>query len=186
MSSISDIETLIFHFQSQHGLIVRVAFRYAPCSDLVYDIVQQVFIDFVNFATARNWDPSQDSTGILYRLTRDRALMVWRNYQKHSTKGMMKIADRLIEAAKRNQTESQEDLERMNGELQALYACIEQLPRQSQDLLRRHYYHKVPIKTLADELSARPGTIRQIFTRIRRKLRLCIEKRLKTSPEKHR
>lgn len=177
----TDIESLILHFQAQHGLIVRVAFRYAPCSDLVYDIVQQVFIDFIHFANVRNWDSSEDSTGILYRLTRDRALMVWRNYQKHSTKGVLKIADHLIAASRTDQTETPDQLEEMNNEFQALHGCIEQLPTQSRSLLERHYYHKVPIKTLAEELSARPGTIRQIFTRIRRKLRLCIEKHAKKS-----
>lgn len=175
----SDIEALILHFQARHGLIVRVAFRYAPCPDLAYDIVQQVFIDFVHFVNVRNWDPSQDSTGILYRLTRDRALAVWRNYQKHSTKGVLKIADRLIAASRNDQGETPERLDEMNDEFQALHGCIEQLPAQSRNLLERHYYHKVPIKTLAEELSARPGTIRQIFTRIRRKLKLCIEKRVK-------
>ena len=37
-------------FQDRFGLMIAVAQRYAPSSDLIYDIVQQSFIDFVEEA----------------------------------------------------------------------------------------------------------------------------------------
>lgn len=63
--------------------------------------------------------------------------------------------------------------------LTALRDCVEQLPGKSRKLVRSRYYEGWDSTVLADKFEMKSATVRQTLLRIRRKLYVCINQRIK-------
>jgi RNA polymerase sigma-70 factor (ECF subfamily) len=155
-------------FQDRYGLIVAVARRFAPSPDLAYDVAQQSFVDFFEYAQQGKVDWSRDVSPLLHRIAKFRALKLWEDRSRQFGDAYRDIAEQLAE-------EPEDDHE--SEEFRALRFCLEKLPPQSRELIERHYFHGDSLNDLAHQKERTPGALRQALYAIRLKLRECIEKR---------
>lgn len=171
-------------FQSKFGLIVNVARQYAPRPDMVYDIVQQAFVDFAGSMLKEgyrdnsdgDYDETRDIVPLLYQITKNRALKAWRECRDHMPEHRRKIAEQMMELARNRHEERQHDSE-ADRRFDALYDCLDALPEKSRDLIRKHYFDAIPLVDIAAARQQKPEAIRQLFARIRAKLRECIQRK---------
>lgn len=173
MNQETRIDKAIRLLESRYGQMVVVARLYAPAPDLIYDIVQQTCVDFLNGVRKKNWDLERDVTPLLARIVRDRATLYWRQRKRESRKAIQEIGERFLALSEKEEWKKEEQ---DNTELKAMRDCIDRLPPTSRDWVRRHYWDGIAIERIAQEQQIRPGTLRQTFTRIRETLRKCIEK----------
>ena len=161
-------------FQDRYGVVVAVARRFAPSPDLAYDVAQQSFIDFCEYAQQGKIDWSKDTTPLLYRIAKFRALKLWDNRVRTAGDIFRQIGEELTE-------EPDEDANQ--DEFQRLRICLEKLPPQSRELIERHYYHNDSLDDISRQKERTPGAIRQALYTIRLKLRECIERIRKNSTQ---
>lgn len=172
MSSGADRETIARLFLSRYGLLVGVAMRYAPAPDLIDDIVQQAFVDFVEDVENNDRDLEKDATPLLYKITKHRAIKFWNRRRRGRSEVLQQIAERLAADPR------PEDLAKIEEEIRTLRHCLEKLPPQSRELIETHYHQGISMEEIARRENRKPGTIRQIFCRIRDRLRECIQKNI--------
>lgn len=172
MGSDSDISKAARIFQANYGRIVTVAKKYVPTPDLVYDVVQQTYVDFMEKVRSGDYGVEQDCRPLLDRIAMNRALKCWRDRKEHLPKYQQTIAEKFMNRARRNEDE----IESANQQLEALYACLGKMPRQGRRLIERHYFEKTTIEKLAQEENQKSGSMRKLFCRIRMILRDCIMK----------
>jgi RNA polymerase sigma-70 factor (ECF subfamily) len=68
------------------------------------------------------------------------------------------------------------------SEREALQACVEGLPRESRDLLRRRYTEEEPLTRIASGLGSTLDGIKSALKRLRLRLAACVAGRLKGEP----
>lgn len=172
MNRTDDLETLIRTFQSHYDLLVTVAVRYAPAPDLVYDIVQQAFVDFVEGMRKNPKDLSEIKiVPFLYEITKNRAIKHWAEQRKKRPEVLQRVGQRLA-------AQIREDEEQQNDEIRFLRDCIKRIPLQGQRLIEQHYLDGLSMEEIARRERRKAATIRQMFCRIRLQLRKCIQKKL--------
>lgn len=172
-----DIDKLAQLFQDRYGLVVGVARRFSPLPDLVYDIAQQAFLHFVKAAQSIEWSEESGVDALLYRITKNIAITCWRKEKAKSSEKMQRIREMFL-ARSREKEEDATD-EKLSDEIPLLRECMEQLPKKSRDLLNMHYVEQVSMEAIGQQTRIKPSTIRQTISRIRRKLKDCIEKKQK-------
>lgn len=170
MNPLPDSNLVTLEFQKHYGLIVAVATRYAPTSDLVYDVVHQAYIDFMNAAMRGDWDPAKDSRPYLHEIVKNRAIDLWRQEKKRSTENMQKIGEMLLEQQQRQESDWNHEDERIS----LLNACLKTLGEKARELVTRHYFQQVSIEKIAEEMSLPSNSLRKTLSRIRGKLKDCI------------
>lgn len=169
-----ETKTVVQVFQSHYGMIIAAASRYAPTPDLVYDVVHQVFIEFMDAAMKGNWDQSRDPAPFLYKITKITAYKLWRQKMVYSDEMIRKIGEKLMEM-KRNEASR---FDKENESIDALNCCLKKLPEKSRDVIEKHYMHEMSVESIAKNLAVSAATLRKTLFRIRLKLRECIEARL--------
>lgn len=167
------IETLTHLFQSHYGLLIGIARCYAPAPDLVHDIMQEAFIDFVNDALKGNRDFDRDISPLLCTIVKNRAIKHWAERRKNTPEVLQEIAERLS----RETEEARE--EQLQDEIRHLKDCMGMLPFESRRLIEQHYRLGYSMEEIARFEQRKPDAIRQAVCRIRLRLRECIEKKLK-------
>jgi RNA polymerase sigma-70 factor (ECF subfamily) len=68
------------------------------------------------------------------------------------------------------------------SEREALKACVDGLPRESRDLLRRRYTEEEPLARIANGLGSTLDGIKSALKRLRQQLAACVAGRLKGEP----
>ncbi|MDO5554342.1 MAG: sigma-70 family RNA polymerase sigma factor [Planctomycetia bacterium] len=149
-----------------------VAYEKAPSRDLVGDIVNDVFIYFVEHAD--RWDYTRDLRPVIKGVTHNIALQHWRKYTQMLPKTLSEIAGFLI----RNENGSEEDESVSHKELEetALELCMAKLSPQHRQILVAFYYRRMKLSEIAQEMHIKLGTLQKMICRIRIVLRECIEK----------
>lgn len=160
-------------FHDNIGLIQRIAIDTAPAYDLVGDIVNDVFINFVE--NAHRWDIQRDLRPVLVGITRNLAKRYWREFVKNSPERMRKI----YEFLKMKRNEEYEDTTALDTQLQALHTCKQKLDPKFRMLLDTHYAGGITLVELARQLDLNPGALRVTMCRLRETLRTCMEKVLR-------
>ena len=173
---IKHIDQLVDILESRYALFVSVAKRHAPAPDMIYDIIQQAFIDFLQGYPEKKWDLNSDITPLIVRFVKDRARLAYRERKRGAPEVLDTIAQRFLALhASRNDKEIENNLA---AETAALNICLEKLPRRSRDWIRKHYFVGLTMQEIGEQEKTRPGTVRQTFSRIRLVLRKCIEQRI--------
>lgn len=172
MRSVPDIQELTQLFQEHYGYMFVVARRYAPSPEMILDAIQQVYVDFVQNASKRQWDIGQNIAPLLGKMVRDRALELRRRERRQTPEVFQELERRFMDLCERTAPET---LDRKNDELEALKHCSEKLPPKSREYLRRHYEEGESMEHIAQVERLNPGSLRQTFSRIRINLRHCIE-----------
>lgn len=172
--NIPSVQAVAETFQSHYGLIVTAAFRFAPTPELVYDIVHQTFVEFMETAMKGHWDTTRDPAPFLYRITKNTAVNFWRREKLHSTETMCAIGEILM----RSSANDEDDFESLNERLDALNHCLAELPPKSREVIEQHYLHDVTLESLARRLAMPSNSLRKTVFRLRLKLRDCITRYL--------
>lgn len=162
---------LVDLFLSHKDIVLGCARYFAPSPDVAADIVQQVFVEFIEHA--ERWNLDSDITPLLKRLTRNIAYEHLRQYYRHSAEAMQKIAEYVGHVAETSVERESDTLFR--DQIDALRECVANLPEKSKALIERHYRDGKTIRTLAESEGANENSLSQALCRIRIKLRKCIE-----------
>lgn len=173
MISKERIESLTRLFQNHYGFVMNVAERYAPVSDLADDIVQQVYLDFIAGAVEKNWDLDRDLRPLFYQIARRKALMHWRERTRHRRLLVDEVAGSLATGLDER---NKENYEMLLERTQALKGCLEKLSPQTRAIIEQHYFEGVSMKDIGESRQMKTAAIHQFFSRVRSKLRACIER----------
>lgn len=175
-----DINQLEKLCESRYGLVLEAACRFAPKADLTRDIVQQTFSVFVHGVRENRWDLQQDINPLLYGIAKKVAMEYWRMERKHSPEALTRLAELLGRQSESSPSEENVSAEREMEKIVALQTCMEKLTPRNRDLLNRHYYDGIKTEELALQNNVKGSAIRQLFCRVRAKLRKCIEQTVLT------
>ncbi|MDO5553709.1 MAG: sigma-70 family RNA polymerase sigma factor [Planctomycetia bacterium] len=159
-------------FLEQIDAIRVAAFKAAPNHSLIGDIVNDVFVRFVE--NAEKWDYSGNCGPLLRQITANIALEYWREHLRHQPESLQNVA----EYTRNLQEENINDRPTRAMKLKALELCMENLSAEHRELLEAHYIKGVPIKELAELFHKNVNALYSFFTRIRNVLEKCVESKL--------
>lgn len=177
-----DIERLTELFVARYGLVLEAAVRYAPGASLARDIAQQSFLVFVRGVREKGWTLDGNLDALLYGIAKNVARKMWAKECRNGTEALEMIAERFFAANRfrdENMPEEIENREQARLRLQNLKNCMEKLDEKGRYLLDEHYCRGTPIEELGRRDGVKPNTMRQVFCRLRAKLRDCIEKNVR-------
>lgn len=174
-STESPRETATRLFLKYQGIIRSIAFDFAPSYDLLDDIVNDTFVNFVG--NADRWDYDQEILPLLRQITYSVAMMHWRVYTKNLPSVFGAIFSYLrTENEGAGPVDNSRDLEQ---ELLSLELCKKKLLPKYRMLLDAHYVEGIKLTDLAQSQNIKIGTLRKMMCRVRDSLRSCIEKMLR-------
>lgn len=155
-------------FLSKYNLVLGLACRHAPFPGIADDILQDVFVEFVQ--NADRWNLEENIEPILVRLTRFAVASHWRERLKSRPSAMQKLAEHLKSIAETN-------AESVDGdEMVVLRHCLGKLAPKSRELIDLHYKENLSMVDIARKMAVTDLAVRQAVCRIRGVLRLCMRK----------
>ena len=165
-------------FLSHHDFVRGIALKYAPWPGLMDDITQQVFLEFMNKES--RWDLSQDARPLLATMTRHVAMRLWRERTREQPETVRKLADHI-----RLLAEERHSPPRYEEEISVLKTCLQKLPEKSRELVNLYYYNDIGTPQIADQLDMKTDTVCRALSRVRDKLRECIQRSMTQGGEAH-
>ncbi|MCF0234415.1 MAG: sigma-70 family RNA polymerase sigma factor [Thermoguttaceae bacterium] len=120
----------------------KVAAARAPNANVVDDIVNDVFLEFIGGAA--RWDFSRDLRPLLAAI----ATNVAKRYRRDCGRRSNEALSRLAETARARVRSNIENAERA-AELKALEICVAKLPRHKRKLLDDFYFRRLSVVALA-------------------------------------
>lgn len=158
-------------FLTHHDFVKGVALKYAPWPGLMEDIAQQVFLEFMSKES--RWDLEKDLRPLLATMTRHVAMRLWRDRTREKPEVVQKLADHIrLLAAERELPPRYEE------EIGVLRHCLQKLPEKSRELIQLYYYSDVSTPEIAAQLEMKTDTVCRALSRVRDKLRECIQRDL--------
>lgn len=165
-------------FLSHHDFVKGVALKYAPWPGLMDDIAQQVFLEFM--AKETKWDLSTDARPLLATMTRHVAMRLWRDRTRQQPEVVQKLADHI-----RLLAEERETPPRYEEEIVILRSCLQKLPPKSRELVGLYYYEKIGTTEVAKQVDMKAATVCRALSRVREKLRECIQQAMNRGGQAH-
>ncbi len=165
-------------FLAHHDFVKGLALRHAPWPGLMDDIVQQVFLEFLG--NQEKWDLESDVRPLLATITRNIALRLWRERTRQQPDVVQKLAEHIRQLADQRDTPP-----RFEEETGALRSCLDKLPEKSRELVQLYYYDDVGTPDIAERVAMNADTVRRAMSRLRTKLRECIQTTLGTGEHSH-
>jgi RNA polymerase sigma-70 factor (ECF subfamily) len=165
-------------FLSHHDFVKGVALKYAPWPGLMEDISQQVFLEFI--AKEERWDLERDVRPLLATMTRHVAMRLWRDRTRERPEVVQKLADHI-----RLLAEESDLPPRYEEEIGILRTCLTKLPEKSRELIQLYYYSDVSTSEIAEQLEMKADTVCRALSRVRDKLRACIQRELHQGGHAH-
>ncbi|MDD3588566.1 MAG: sigma-70 family RNA polymerase sigma factor [Thermoguttaceae bacterium] len=156
-------------FLEHHLYVQRIALLFAPIDSLNGDIVNEVFLRFVE--NASKWDYNRDLRPLLKKMTKHVALGFWRDHVKSLPESLKRIATQLQQ---RSSTMAEEPTTVSDEEVLALQLCMKRLSVEQRDLLQEFYYSGKTTVQIAQETGQNVNTLYSILSRARNALRECI------------
>lgn len=104
----------------------------------------------------------------------------WKQKQRRELTLAERLLDDAIDAAfEENQASRRRgDAERFR---EALRKCLEELPRRARDVLKGRFTDELTYLQIGDQLGMNTEAVRKILFRVKRRVRVCIETRLKAT-----
>lgn len=165
-------------FLSHHDFVKGVALKYAPWPGLMDDITQQVFLEFMK--KEAQWDLSTDARPLLATMTRHIAMRQWRERTRQQPDVVQKLADHI-----RLLAEDREAPPRYEDEIGVLRTCLQKLPVKSRELVELYYYNEIGTPQIAEQIDMKADTVCRALSRVREKLRECIERSMNQGGPAH-
>lgn len=165
-------------FLAHHDFVKGVALKYAPWPGLMEDITQQVFLEFMKKES--QWDLSSDARPLLATMTRHIAMRQWRERTRQQPDVVQKLADHI-----RLLAEEREAPPRYEEEIGVLRACLQKLPEKSRELVELYYYDDIGTPQIAEQINMKTDTVCRALSRVRDKLRECIQQSMNQGGHAH-
>jgi len=165
-------------FLAHHDFVKGVALKYAPWPGLMEDITQQVFLEFLRKES--QWDLDKDVRPLLATMTRHIAMRLWRDRTREQPDVVQKLADHI-----RLLAEERDLPPRYEEEIRELRECLNKLPEKSRELVHLYYYNDISTPEIADQLAMKADTVCRALSRVREKLRECIQRSIQTKGPAH-
>jgi len=165
-------------FLSHHDFVKGVALKYAPWPGLMEDIAQQVFLEFM--AKESKWDLSNDARPLLATMTRHIAMRLWRERTRQQPEVVQKLADHI-----RLLADEREKPPRYEEEIGVLRTCLQKLPEKSRELVELYYYNDIGTPEIAEQINMKVDTVCRALSRVREKLRECIQQSMNQGGHAH-
>lgn len=157
-------------FLAQHDFVRAIAQRAAPWPDLVDDIVQQVFLEYMK--KADRWDLEKDIRPLLATMTRMVAKRHWRTATRNQEDTVRQLAEHLRQLAMEGEDEPGIEA----SGVKALKRCIRELPERSQNLVELYYFSGLSSRDIGEQTQTNPDTVCRALSRTRDALRRCLKK----------
>ena len=165
-------------FLTHHEFVKAMALKHAPWPGLMEDITQQVFLEFLRKES--KWDLESDLRPLLATMTRHVALRLWRERTRSQPEVVQKLADHI-----RMLAEEREAPARYEEEVGVLRDCLEKLPEKSRELVKLYYYNEIGTPEIGEQLAMKADTVCRALSRVRDKLRDCIQRSMNTGGAAH-
>ena len=165
-------------FLAHHDFVKGVALKYAPWPGLMEDIAQQVFLEFIG--KEQRWDLERDLRPLLATMTRHVAMRLWRERTRERPEVVQKLAEHIRQLA-----EERDEEPRYETEVGILRDCLQKLPEKSRVLVQLYYYHDVGTPEIAGQLAMKADTVCRALSRVREKLRECIQRQIQKGGPLH-
>lgn len=165
-------------FLSHHDFVKGVALKYAPWPGLMEDIAQQVFLEFM--AKEERWDLEKDLKPLLATMTRHVAMRLWRDRTRSRPEVVQKLADHIRQLAEESDLPP-----RYEEEIGVLRGCLQKLPDKSRELIQLYYYRDISTPEIAGQLEMKADTVCRALSRVREKLRECIQSHIQQGGAAH-
>lgn len=163
-------------FLEHYDFVLKSAYVAAHLAEEASDILQNVFIDFIEKYSSFQIDENDVDAvkKILSGMVRIAAYRARSKWLKHQPSGMRKIFDRFEQEMK--QSDEWEEMLFSDDVYRSLEKCLDSLPPRSRELLERHYMNGERLADIAHEIGVNDFSLRQRLRRIREKLKQCIDK----------
>lgn len=158
------IEQLV---QEHQGYVKSLAVKFAPMPSISDDIVQQVFLEFVE--SSEKWDMEKDVKPLLFGFTRNVARRYWREKIKNAPSHMKELAEHI-----RNLAEDKSPARYTEEEKGFLRECLKKLPEKSRQLVNASYSLQLTSGDIARQMEIAANAVRGALFRIRKQLKKCI------------
>jgi len=148
---------------------------WAPSADEAEDLAQEVFLAALR--SINTFDESRDLKTWLLGIARNLTRQAWsrvnrtRNAGSETLDAMLEKQAMLVYSSREANSDHRRD---------ALERCIGSLPENSRDIFSRYVVDELSSRELAELLATTESNIRATISRIRRGLRICIERRLQS------
>ena len=163
-------------FLDYYDFVVSQAVRCASFSGLAQDIIQEVYIDFTK--KFDSFELSDDLRPLLAGMIRIASLRLREKYFKSLPQSMIHLAEKLQKLRAEKDLFS-EDSNGFQEKLAALDDCLKKLSGKSHEMVVRYYFRGEKTSMIAEKLKISENTLRQRFSRIRHKLRQCVQVKIK-------
>lgn len=157
-------------FLAEHAFVRSVAIRAAPWPDLVDDIVQQVFLEFMR--KSGQWDLERELRPLLATMTRIVAIRHWRTATRNQPEKLLQLADHLRQLAECGEDDSPME----EHQVSALQRCLRELPDRSRTIVELHYFSGMTTREIGNQIEMNPDTVCRALSRVRDSLRQCLRK----------
>ena len=146
----------------------------------VDDVAQEAFI--VAYNRLDEFDRERDFGAWLRGIARNLVINERRKDARRKRILSDNLTDVLLSSSSASDQEEKEIGDSGLAKLNALRACVSELPEKSLGLLRSRYEDENSALEIADEFEMKPPAVRKALERVRVALRKCMEKRIESGP----
>ena len=146
----------------------------------VDDVAQAAFI--VAYNRLDEFDQERDFGAWLRGIARNLVINERRKNARRKRILSDNLTDVLLSSSSASDQEDEEIGDNGLARLNALRACVAELPEKSLQLLRARYEDENSALDIADEFEMKAPAVRKALERVRVSLRKCMEKRMQTAP----
>lgn len=173
------IDYLTGLFQGRYGLVVAAVRYYAPTIANLEDVVQQVYLEFVQGCLEEKWNLDADINPLLFQIAKRRAQNALRQHRREGKfRPLDELAEQLIAAPCEREDPT---LDATRQKLEAMRRCLDKLPPHARSFVEQHYFNSVPMKEISKQQQKSESAVYRFFFRIRARLRQCILQAVKES-----
>lgn len=146
----------------------------------VDDVAQEAFI--VAYNRLEEFDQERDFGAWLRGIARNLVINERRKDARRKRILSDNLTDVLLSSSSASDQEEEEIGDRGLAKLNALRACVADLPEKSLGLLRARYEDDNAAAEIAEEFEMKAPAVRKALERVRVSLKKCMEKRLEAAP----
>lgn len=158
--------------ERHEAFVRRLALRLAPTPSIADELAQEAFV--VLWEKHRGYDLTRDAEPLLAGILRNLARRAWDRWRRSTRR----FRDASICELADSEASADADAGPMAARASALAACMRELSPAHRTVIERRYRDDHSIEAIAHALGSTTAAIQMSLSRIRRRLRHCMERRL--------
>lgn len=163
---------------SRYSAEVRCyAAKIAPRPGMAEDIAQNAFIECLK--SISNFDAGSDFMPWMRGIIRNMARREWERIYREEKIRKDGLAVYIEKLAAEMESYPEQSLKNPQDRLRALRNCVKKLSDRGKELISLKYSLQITCREIAKKIGANTGAVKMALSRIRRKLKKCIEHAIK-------